>query len=348
MCVTLNLAKPLKAEEFEMNRFESAVLTLTLFFCASLSVMAQNTQADKFKVGILRADGTLIPFAEYRYGIWWNPWAEIQTVEGGEITPKSLGNQPEPWFQQTKEKSTNWYFWSSINIPFTLKPQKLLQIDNHSQRNWAVMTDYPRKQAGSNDAHNYLGIALDTNLKINGTTEIEKGGKEANEIFRFVEPIFVDAENMEINRLLADPNYKEFAGGFPASNDQRARFKLVVKKLWRSNQASFDGTNVYYIVIEREYGKPAGSRDFGCNNVAFFKGWLLKDKKGTLSLVNEEFALDDCDGKGKGRLVMLLSTMTLNNRTFLFTVEHGWEDESYVIYELKDDGITRLLETFGG
>lgn len=331
-----------------MNIFKSAVLTLTLLFSASLFLAAQNPPADKFKIGILKADGTLIPFAEYRHGLWWNPWAEIQTVEAGEITPKSLGNQPEPWFRQTTEKFANWYFWSPANALLTLRTQKLLQIDNHSQKNWAIMTDYPRKQAESRDAHDYVGIALDVNLKVSGMTEIEQSGEEASDIMRFVKPIFVDAESTKISKLLADPNYKEYAGAFRELNEQRASFEPIVKELWRSRQAAFGGTDIYYIEIEREYGKPAGSGGFACNNVAFFKGWLLKNKKGTLSLINEELALDDCDGKGKDRVVMLFSTMTMGNRTFLFTVEHGYEDESYVIYELKDYGITRLLETFGG
>lgn len=334
-----------------MNKFEAAGFTLLFFLCASLFVSAQHPQTEKFKVGLLRADGTLVPFAEYRHGLWWNPWAEIQTVEGGEITPKSLGNQPEPWFRQNKGDSANWYFWSSPNVLFTLKAQKLLQIENHSQKNWAVMTNYSRKRAGSdkNDAaHSYAGFALDANLKTNDTIKVEKNGGEVAYIMRYMKPIFVDAENTEINNLLADPNYKEYAGGFPASDEQRAKFDMTVKKLSRSREA-FDGTHVYYIELEREYGKPAAvSGGISCNNVAFFKGWLLKDKKGTLSLVNEEFTLDDCDGKGKGSVVMLFNALTLNGRTFLLTVEHGWEDESYVIYELKDYGITRLLETFGG
>lgn len=58
--------------------------------------------------------------------------------------------------------------------------------------------------------------------------------------------------------------------------------------------------------------------------------------------------LTDCDGKERGSRVELFSVMTLDNGTFLFTVEHGWEDESYSIYELKDSGLDRLLETLGG
>ena len=37
----------------------------------------------------------------------------------------------------------------------------------------------------------------------------------------------------------------------------------------------------------------------------------------------------------------------LNNQTFIFVYEHGWEDEQYTILEF-DGGLRRVLVTDGG
>ena len=101
--------------------------------------------------------------------------------------------------------------------------------------------------------------------------------------------------------------------------------------------------------MEKQYGKPPGAEADSCGSgVTFLYGWVTRGKDGTLALVNEKVGLTDCDGKERGSSVVLFSVLTVNNRTFIFTVEHGWEDESYVIYELTDIGINRVLETLGG
>ena len=122
---------------------------------------------------------------------------------------------------------------------------------------------------------------------------------------------------------------------------------MTLAKLYRS-KSSINGRHLYYIEVEKQYQKPAGARDSSCYGVSLLSGWVTKDKDGVLALLNESFGVTDCDGKERGSGVELFSVMTLNNRTFLFTVEHGWEDESYIIYELTEFGLNRLLETFGG
>lgn len=314
-------------------------------------VSAQNKNLKQFMVGLLRADGTLVPFAEYRHGLWWNPWPEsTPPAENNEVRPKSLGDHPEPWFQQCEKAATTWYFWSSADAPLVLKTSGTLQVENHSQTNWALMTDYPKKQNAEKDScHDYIGMALNVDLRVEGMIKMERGRSEVGDIVAYVKSAFSHAETAEIARLAAAPVTSDFlaASGFPSSSEQRAKVELTITKLYR-NKSSRDGQRIYYIEVEKQYKKPAGSGDSSCDNVAVLKGWVLKDKDGILALLNDSFGLTDCDGKNRGGSVEWFSVMTLNNRTFLFAVEHGWEDESYTIYELKEFELARVLETFGG
>lgn len=305
-------------------------------------ISAQNKSIKQFIVGVLRADGTLVPFAEYRHGLWWNPWPEPTShAENNEVRPKSLGNHTEPWFQQCEKAPTTWYFWTSADTPLVLNTSATLQVENHSQTNWALMTDYPKKQNVQKDSHHsHVGMALNVDLKVDGMVKIEGGGGEAGNIIAYVKSAFSHAETAEIARITAEPatNGLPAASGIPPSSEQRAKVELTMTKLYR-NKSPIDGGHIYYIEVEKQYKS--------CN-VAFLKGWVLKDKGGNLALLNDSFGLTDCDGKERGSSVELFSVVTLNNQRFLLAVEHGWEDESYTIYELKDFGLTLALVTLGG
>lgn len=315
-------------------------------------VSAQGRNVKQFMVGVLREDGALVPFAEYRLGVWWNPWPEFNPNQGSdEVSPRSLGGHPEPWFQGCEGSSAKWYFWPSADSPLALKTSEVLKVENHSQPNWALMTDYPQKKETEKNAHHLnAGFALSANLKLDGMIEIEKGSAEAGNVMAYVKAAFDHSENAEAKRLAAEAPRSDGlppGDGFPLSAEQRARVGLAVTKLYR-DRSGVGGGHIYYVEVEKRYAKPAGSRDAACENVAFLKGWVWKSKDGTLGLLNDAFGLTDCDGKERGSGVEMFGVLTSSERTFLLAVEHGWEDESYVIYELKDAGLTRLLETFGG
>jgi hypothetical protein len=341
----------------EMNKvfLVLGLALLTLVVGGGAAGHAQVTSKDKitkpFMAAVLRTDGALVPFAEYRHGVWWNPWPEFNPNAGSdEAATGSLGGHPEPWFQRGEKSPTAWYFWTPARAPLLLKTSGTREVENHSQNNWALVTDYAQKQkAEKGDHHRHAGFALNVDLKIDSMVEIEAGGDEAGNVLAYVKSAFTHSEAAEAARLAAEPGASHLwaADWFPQSAARRARVGLTVTKLYR-DRFGIDGAHVYYVEVEKSYEKPAGSRDAACWGVAFLKGWVLKRKDGAIGMLDDSFGLADCDGKERGGSVELFGVVRPDNRTFLLTVEHGWEDESYIIYELKDSGLIRLLETFGG
>ncbi|HLL75027.1 MAG TPA: hypothetical protein VK421_07150 [Pyrinomonadaceae bacterium] len=331
----------------------AALLALAVGGGAAQSrVAAQNKGALQFIAGVLRADGALVPFAEYRHGLWWNPWPEPPQQSGGGDEPqtKSLGGHPEPWFQQCGKSPTTWYVRPRADSVLTLKTSGTVEIGNHSQTNWALVTDYPQKREAEKNAHHEnAGLALNVDLQIDGMIEIEPGGEEARSVLAYVKSAFDHSEAAEARRLAAEPgpSHMGAAEWFPQSSERRARVALTATKLYR-DRSGIDGAHVYYVEVEKRYEKPRGSRDGSCEGVAFLAGWVLKRKDGVIGMLDDSFGLTDCDGKERGNSVELFGVLRADGRTFLLTVEHGWEDESYIIYELKDFALTRLLVTFGG
>lgn len=283
---------------------------------------AIREDTDQFIAGVVRADGTLVPFAQYSNGGWNNPWpgprqppASIYDEERQEVVPHSLGDLPEPWFKQCGKIPKKWYFRTSPDSTRVLKASEVLKVENHSQTNWALMTDLP-KQNGDDTHHRNIGVALSANLKVEPVMQIQTASRDGVEILSFVRKVFEKAGNADL------------------------------KTLYRSSSRQ-NGAYLYYFEAETQRKKAPGSFDEGCNDVSLFHGWISADEKGGMGLLDSRVFLTDCDRKGPSSTTPL-GIMKLKDTTYLFASEHGWEDESYLILGLDNFGLYKVLETFGG
>jgi hypothetical protein len=80
-------------------------------------------------------------------------------------------------------------------------------------------------------------------------------------------------------------------------------------------------------------------------------GWLFRDSEGKVVVLDQNHAVDDCIEKEIGMTLAYikpLGTLIINGRTFVFVMEHGWEDESYVISEWRGGRFLPLFLAFGG
>ena len=301
----------------------TAVLLFALFGSQEIKnkPLAKRDDASQFIAAILRADGTLVPFAQYNSGGWTNPWpkprqpAESIYDDDTEVIPHSLGNLPEPWFKQCGKIPKRWYFWSSAAAPTVLNASKVVQVENHSQTNWALATDFPKERTDDTHHHN-LGIALDVNQKVEPLLELSPNTAEATDLASFIRQLSDEAKTAEL------------------------------KRLYRSG-SRLNGEYLYYFEAERKHKRATISTERGCNDVSLFQGWITADDRGGLGLLANRNFLTDCDMKGPSSMTPL-GILRLKNTTYLFVTEHGWEDESYIILELDKSGLHKVLETFGG
>lgn len=339
-----------------MNRIIIATFLALLAFVASYevpepNVLAQRDQEGQFIVSILRADGTLIPFAQYGNGGWWNPWpkprqpAESIYKERTEV-PHSLGDLTEPWFIQCGKVPRTWYFWSSADTLTVLKASKVVQVRGHSETNWALLTDLPG-QTSEDALHSQIGIALNVNTKVNPMVDARPDTAEDKNIASFIKQTFEDAETDELNRIRGQRPVPEFPiRQFSLTKEERANTVASITKLYRS-KSLVNGEHLYYFEAEKSYAQLTAQGTRTCEDISLFRGWILTQDKGGLGLLDSQLMLTDCDRKGPSTATPL-GIMTLKSQTFLFVSEHGWEDERYVILELDNSGLHRVLETRGG
>ena len=315
-------------------------------------VSTKGNSTSRLMIGILRADGTLVPFAQYGNGGWWNPWpkprlvAESIYAESSDSLEHSLADLSEPWFKQCGELPISWFFWSSAGTPTELSASRLVQVRAHSGTNWGLLTDLP-KRTSTDPLHDVIGVAVTVRQKIEPITKIEPASTQGKEISSFIRQIFDVEETAEIDRMREgtplSANLSPIA--FSLSSEERAKVETSLTVLYRSSSVA-NGEHVYYFEAEKQYQKRITSGGLGCNDVSLFQGWIAGDVRDGFGLMAGNLVFTDCDRKGPSTMIPL-GIMTLKDQVFLFVREHGWEDESYTILELHQSGLRRVLQTVG-
>lgn len=337
------------------------ILIITLLLLALVAgyavdtspVSAEQNGTSQFMIGTLRGDGTLVPFAQYGNGGWWNPWpkprqiAESIYAESPEVMNHSLADLSEPWFKQCGQIPTSWFFWSSAGTFTALRESQVVQVTAHSGTNWGLLTDFP-KRISKDPLHDVIGVAVTVRQKIEPFIEIETARTQGKEISSFIKQIFDVEETAEIDRMRAErlsaiANLPSLA--FSLSSEERVKIETSLTVLYRSSSV-VNGEYVYYFEAEKQYKRRTTSGGPGCNDVSLFQGWISRDERDGLGLMAANFVFTDCDRKGPSTMIPM-GLMTLKDQVFLFVREHGWEDESYTILELNQSGLHRVLLTVG-
>ena len=325
-----------------MDAIQNQGMRKTLIILLSLALVPvsaqQNGAGSQYMIGTLRGDGTLVPFAQYSNGGWWNPWPKPREVAGSiyaespentEVVNHSLADLLEPWFATCLDLPNPWFFWSPEGTYTELRASKVVKVNAHSGNNWGLLTDLP-KRTSDDPLHDIIAVAITPKRKIEPFIKIDNTSAQEKEIRSFVKQIFDVEEKAEIERTRVEKP--------PAV----APVEMLLTALYRSSHV-VDGKHIYYFEAEKQYPK---RRDPGCYDVSLFQGWISADEKGGLGLMDSIFGFTDCDRKGPSTMIPL-GLMTLQEQTFLFVREHGWESESYIIIELNKSGLHRLLQTDG-
>jgi hypothetical protein len=84
----------------------------------------------------------------------------------------------------------------------------------------------------------------------------------------------------------------------------------------------------------------------GCDEVAVVQGWYARSPA-AFSPLRASATLTDCDAK-ELRSSIPLALIAADGRTFVVVREHGYEDESFAVFELRGNRLEQVLEVPGG
>ena len=279
---------------------------------------------DAFTLGIMRRDGVLIPFAAFDGKRWDNAWPPpARDVQ----VPINLSSVPKGWWAKDPP-SADWQVWTSTGAVAVHVTQPDW-VDAHCLRQVALRTDYrsaappppPAEQPYPKDG-----------LAVSPPRAIEP-----------IEIVSVPLDKVDLVDLRKSFNHAELEVdrnyGHPIPRKSREQVDPAIEAMY----AFGDNPPAYYVEASRLYRKLG---DDGCTAIAFGTGWFVKDRAGTQWL---DMAVDLLRCNKYGASYMLpLGAIHSGGRTFWIVQYSGWDQERYVVVEVKKNGVRAVISSWGG
>jgi hypothetical protein len=102
-----------------------------------------------------------------------------------------------------------------------------------------------------------------------------------------------------------------------------------------------------YFVAEKKYRTPRFPQDPQCGALTIMTGWLVPTDTETFTLLDPKVFVTDCDLKGP-RTGLPLAAFRVSGQSFWVLQEHGYEDETYLIADIREAEVRYPIEINGG
>jgi hypothetical protein len=292
-------------------------------FIALLSASLAAGQSNrKFNVAVVRADGILIPFAQFDRGTWRPLWTG--TERSWPITvPVTLDDVEEDWWRK-EPPSLEWTLRRPQGEPITLQVSKPQAVYTPCSTQVALATDYkpsgmlpPPHQA----PYPKLGIATTGDVDIAPIEAVRDGSIEWRRVYQALDEQgqFRTAEN----DTLADMGWSH-----PAHALERATRPIELQAVWHVKDSRF-----FYFEAMRRYpdrqtpkGKPA------CELVTYVAGYFWEERSEKLRPVGVGALITYCHME-RASFLWPFGVIRDGAKQYWLFQSAGWTAESYGVAE---------------
>jgi hypothetical protein len=284
-------------------------------------------QPQRFALAIVRLDGRIVPFAAYESGRWERAWPEAD--EATEGTP-TVDGTPSIWRKRGAHVPVIWHVWPSSGgdrIDAHVKGAEI--VDAHCTRQVALTTELAEAKE---DGVVNISIAVDSNLPLSRVEEVRRSASS----WRDAEQTVV-ASFSRLEAAKADVDYPQLRAETPTPTPE-------LTKLYREANSA---RSPMYFVSEKKYRTPFSTQEPGCTVVTVMTGWLTPTAAGSLTLLDPRVFVTDCDRK-EARTAFPLAAVHVQDRLFWVLQERGYEDETYVIVDIRRADVRHVIDANGG
>ena len=294
---------------------------------AAMVITTAAAQGERFTVAIVRSDGALVPFAAYDAGRWERAWPEAD--EATDL--KAVDNVPSVWRRRGAPVPDVWRVWPASGAPVTqVRVNGVEVVEAHCEGQVALKTNLPKTKA---EHPLKFGIALDSSsIPVGAVEEVRRSDSIWAEAERAVLASFSRLETAQATR-----NGEQWPRETPVPVTQ-------ITALYREAKSP---RSPLYFVAEKKYRTARFPQDPQCSALTMMTGWLVPTDAGTFNLLDPKVFLTDCDAK-EVRTGLPLAAFRVWGQLFWVLQEHGYEDETYLIAEIRESEVHYPIEVNGG
>jgi hypothetical protein len=321
----------------------AGVLGLTLCAVASVrGISPPISRADEltgtgrpFAVGVLRADGGLIPIGTYTGSRWRVTWPSQEIAEL-EI-PITIESVPREWWGKPGRTDV-WHLWIDGRAAGTVRMLHPSVLPVLCSPRIALSTDYQSRDPVPPPAvqpYPKVGVAVSSSIPIGGVEVLTASSPEWTAIGPALKDKFDDAEDVLASKwtLEHDPH--------PIDGNERHSTPVTIETMYATGTA---GDRVYFVEASRKYDHSSGNRPLCA--VAFGGGYFRRDGD-RFKPLGMDMRVVPCSRRGLVYMLPL-GTIRLGSNLFWIAQFSNWDFEQYEIIEFKRTRVDVAASTFGG
>ena len=290
-------------------------------------ITSAAAQGQRFTVAIVRPDGRLVPFAAYDAGRWERAWPQADEATDA----KAIDRVPSVWRRRGGRVPDVWRVWpASGGTAIDARVSGLEVVEAHCSGQVALKTNLPKTKL---EHPLKSGIAVDSSSVAVGVVE-EVRRSDSN---------WTRAERA----VLANFSRLEAAQAATVREQLPRETPVPVTQITALYREARSPRSPLYFVAEKKYRTPRFLHDPQCSTLTMMTGWLVATDGGRYALLAPKVFVTDCDAM-EARIGLPLAAFRVSGQLFWVLQEHGYEDETYLIVEIRETEVRYPIEVNGG
>lgn len=327
-----------------MRRPASVALACVAVLIGASPLASERTPP--FSLGVVRADGVLIPFTHFDGWRWNTSWPFPPSRVD---VPLGLRDVPSKWWpDRTPELA--WNVWTGdgdvrrveVTAPFWTPVLCDGVVGLRTTYTPAGPVPPPLVQP-----YPKIGLATTGDVVVEPITVVPRDSEDWVRLEVQVATRFTAAENEALKSGWRDW-WRQGPGRWthPVPEAQRATGPITLEAVYRAPYVE-PGSMLYFFEATRRYERRGTDETPACDLVTFAWGWMMVEASGEISL-DLSAAITDCERWGIN-VMFPLGLLRLDGRVVWAAQWSGWDEELYLVAEVPPDlDVKRFVEVRAG
>ncbi len=289
---------------------------------------------EAFTLGVLRADGVILPFATWDGEGWSSDWpGSVRMLD----LPIDLEAVPPEWWGPAGRPST-FTLWSEGQRVGEVIPQRPAVVLVMCDRRIGLRTSSRAAVAlpPPSEPLPKQGLVVTGTQAIDPIARVSPYSPDFKAMAQAIGGPAADAEDRATRRF---SDWKH-----PFSKEQRRKVPLELESLYRVPMDDPAWGSASYVEGVKKY--PVRPWDEGCGLTTSISGWIRRSPKGDVKY-DLSARITYCDRKGV-TYMLPLGAVKVGGRTFWVFQTSGWTGEWYSVVRPSPKGIEYHADYFAG
>ncbi|HUF24747.1 MAG TPA: hypothetical protein VMN81_11500 [Vicinamibacterales bacterium] len=307
--------------------------TLIVALLLAASSAGPTAQSSELALGLIRADGILVPFAVFDGTSWLEAWPE----PGEPVAPDHmLAAVPSFWRKRQQQVPQAWHVAAERGAMVEVNVLSHVVFDEHCGHQVGLLTDLHPRRADAHDKRLAADRAVPMILPLDLSASADRAGWQ--DLAQLLEAESAHHENTAI------ADWERDSGRTSQLEPAPRRQPLRIRTLYAHRDT--DSRIVYY-EVERQYAKPISDSPGAEPSVLFVSGWIYQATGSAPSTLNTVALITDPDFKGPVTMKPLGIVRAGGSALWVVQV-HGYESEAVMLLRIDSKGAHRVFSAFIG